>query len=29
VLVLGEDGKYTLDRPFERWRDPVPYWISG
>ncbi|CAL9400221.1 2,3-bisphosphoglycerate-dependent phosphoglycerate mutase [Streptomyces sp. enrichment culture] len=22
VLVLGEDGKYALDRPFERWRDP-------
>ncbi len=22
MLVLGDDGKYTLDRPFDRWRDP-------
>ncbi|MFF7969280.1 histidine phosphatase family protein [Streptomyces sp. NPDC007903] len=29
MLVLGEDGKYALDRPFERWRDPVPHWIDG
>jgi broad specificity phosphatase PhoE len=24
MLVLGENGKYTLDRPFERWREPEP-----
>ncbi|WP_448315768.1 histidine phosphatase family protein [Streptomyces sp. CO7] len=24
MLVLGENGKYTLDRPFDRWREPVP-----
>src|SRR5919202_722613 len=24
MLVLGDDGKYTLDRPFDRWRDPEP-----
>ncbi|MEU8486887.1 histidine phosphatase family protein [Streptomyces sp. NPDC048641] len=29
ALVLGEDGKYTLDRPFERWRDPEPYGVTG
>ncbi|MDI1458580.1 histidine phosphatase family protein [Streptomyces sp. NPDC003388] len=29
MLVLGEDGRYSLDRPFERWRDPVPHWGSG
>ncbi|WP_030421247.1 histidine phosphatase family protein [Streptomyces sp. SCSIO 75703] len=29
MLVLGEDGRYTLDRPFERWRDPEPYGITG
>ncbi|ARP72695.1 histidine phosphatase family protein [Streptomyces pluripotens] len=29
VLVLGENGKYTLDRPFERWREPVPQWVTG
>ncbi|MFG3044097.1 histidine phosphatase family protein [Streptomyces sp. NPDC048202] len=29
MLVLGEDGKYALDKPFERWRDPVPHWIDG
>ncbi|MET9255285.1 phosphoglycerate mutase family protein [Streptomyces sp. NPDC048182] len=29
MLVLGEDGKYRLDRPFERWRDPEPYGITG
>jgi broad specificity phosphatase PhoE len=29
TLLLGEDGKYTLDRPFERWRDPEPYWVTG
>ncbi|MFF8993964.1 histidine phosphatase family protein [Streptomyces sp. NPDC014983] len=29
MLVLGEDGRYTLDRPFARWRDPVPDWATG
>ncbi|MGW2933770.1 histidine phosphatase family protein [Streptomyces sp. NPDC001156] len=29
MLLLGEDGKYRLDRPFERWREPLPYWITG
>ncbi|MER7482098.1 histidine phosphatase family protein [Streptomyces sp. NPDC126510] len=29
MLVLGDDGKYTLDRPFDRWRDPEPYEITG
>jgi broad specificity phosphatase PhoE len=28
-LVLGEDGKYTLDQPFRRWREPEPYGITG
>jgi hypothetical protein len=28
MLVLGDDGKYALDRPFERWRDPEPYGIT-
>jgi broad specificity phosphatase PhoE len=29
MLVLGDNGKYTLDRPFDRWRDPEPYGITG
>ncbi|MET8636410.1 histidine phosphatase family protein [Streptomyces sp. NPDC004096] len=29
MLLLGEDGKYRLDRPFERWREPQPYWVTG
>ncbi|WP_245702470.1 histidine phosphatase family protein, partial [Streptomyces aurantiacus] len=29
MLVLGKDGRYTIDRPFERWRDPEPYGVSG
>jgi broad specificity phosphatase PhoE len=29
MLVLGDDDKYTLDRPFGRWRDPEPYGITG
>lgn len=29
TLVLGKDGRYTLDRPFERWRTPEPYGITG
>ncbi|NEY36697.1 histidine phosphatase family protein [Streptomyces sp. PRKS01-65] len=29
MLVLGEDGKYSLDRPFARRREPEPYGITG
>ncbi|AJP04179.1 phosphoglycerate mutase [Streptomyces cyaneogriseus subsp. noncyanogenus] len=29
MLVLGEDGRYTLDRPFARRREPEPYGITG
>ncbi|MEU0754480.1 histidine phosphatase family protein [Streptomyces albogriseolus] len=29
MLVLGENGKYALDRPFDRWRDLEPYPITG
>ncbi|MCC3651319.1 MULTISPECIES: histidine phosphatase family protein [Streptomyces] len=29
MLVLGEDGKYTLDRPFERWCTPESYGATG
>ncbi|MFF5253181.1 histidine phosphatase family protein [Streptomyces leeuwenhoekii] len=29
TLTLGEDGRYTLDRPFARRRDPEPYGITG
>ncbi|GAA2511808.1 histidine phosphatase family protein [Actinocorallia cavernae] len=29
MLVLGEDRRYTLDRPFARWREPVPDWATG
>ena len=29
MLVLGDDGKYALDRPFDRWRDPEPYGVTG
>jgi broad specificity phosphatase PhoE len=25
VLMLGPDGRYRLDRPFERWTTPEPY----
>ncbi|MEU7064237.1 histidine phosphatase family protein [Streptomyces sp. NPDC046161] len=25
TLVLGPDGRYRLDRPFERWTTPEPY----
>lgn len=28
MLVLGDDGKYALDRPFGRWREPEPYGIT-
>lgn len=29
MLVLGDDGKYALDRPFDQWRDPSPFWAAG
>ncbi|MEU8705401.1 histidine phosphatase family protein [Streptomyces sp. NPDC048565] len=29
TLLLGADGRYTLDRPFEQWRTPEPYGITG
>lgn len=29
MLVLGENGKYALDKPFERWREPERYPITG
>lgn len=29
TLLLGPDGRYTLDRPFARWRTPEPYGITG
>ncbi|MBV2357035.1 histidine phosphatase family protein [Streptomyces sp. J2-1] len=29
MLVLGDDDRYTLDRPFASWRDPVPHWTGG
>ncbi|QKW09612.1 histidine phosphatase family protein [Streptomyces sp. NA04227] len=29
VLERGEDGRYTLDKPFERWREPEPYGATG
>ncbi|WP_156726376.1 histidine phosphatase family protein [Streptomyces apocyni] len=25
MLLIGEDGRYTLDRPFVRWREPETY----
>lgn len=29
VLELCEDGRYRLDRPFDRWRTPQPYGVTG
>lgn len=29
TLLLGENGRYTLDRPFQRWRTPEPYGRTG
>ncbi|MFG3505646.1 histidine phosphatase family protein [Streptomyces sp. NPDC047821] len=29
ILLLGEDGRYRLDRPFERWRTPESYGTTG
>ncbi len=28
-LLLGPDGRYALDRPFERWCEPESYGITG
>ncbi|MBT2387748.1 histidine phosphatase family protein [Streptomyces sp. ISL-11] len=29
ALLLGPDGRYHLDRPFERWYTPEPYGFTG
>ncbi|MGR8007817.1 histidine phosphatase family protein [Streptomyces hypolithicus] len=29
MLLLGEDGRYSLDRPFDRWRAPESYGRTG
>ncbi|WP_211123340.1 histidine phosphatase family protein [Streptomyces yatensis] len=29
TLLLGSDGRYHLDRPFERWCTPKPYGRTG
>ena len=29
TLLLGSDGRYSLDRPFERWCEPEPYGVTG
>ncbi|GAA1126866.1 MULTISPECIES: histidine phosphatase family protein [Streptomyces violaceusniger group] len=29
TLLLGSDGRYHLDRPFERWCTPKPYGHTG
>ncbi|MGW1893026.1 histidine phosphatase family protein [Streptomyces sp. NPDC002004] len=29
MLELGPNGKYTLDRPFDRWRRPERYDVTG
>ncbi|WP_371626293.1 histidine phosphatase family protein [Streptomyces sp. NBC_01116] len=29
TLLLGESGRYTLDRPFQSWRTPEPYGRTG
>ncbi|MET9943273.1 SAM-dependent methyltransferase, partial [Streptomyces halstedii] len=29
TLLLGENGRYTLDLPFRRWRTPEPYGRTG
>ncbi|MYT29493.1 MULTISPECIES: histidine phosphatase family protein [unclassified Streptomyces] len=28
-LLLGPDGRYTLDRPFDRWCEPRSYGVTG
>ncbi|MEU6442901.1 histidine phosphatase family protein [Streptomyces sp. NPDC047046] len=28
-LELGPDGRYHLDRPFVKWREPEPYGVTG
>ncbi|MFE6687372.1 histidine phosphatase family protein [Streptomyces sp. NPDC057743] len=29
TLLLGPDGRYALDRPFDRWCEPEPYGVTG
>ncbi|MFG2141744.1 histidine phosphatase family protein [Streptomyces sp. NPDC048650] len=29
TLLLGPDGRYSLDRPFDRWCVPEPYGVTG
>ncbi|KIF67516.1 phosphoglycerate mutase [Streptomyces sp. AcH 505] len=29
TLLLGPDGRYTLDKEFERWRVPEPYGVTS
>jgi broad specificity phosphatase PhoE len=29
MLLLGADGRYLLDRPFEQWRVPESYGVTG
>jgi broad specificity phosphatase PhoE len=29
MLLLGSDGRYSLDRPFDRWCTPESYGITG
>ncbi|MFD8142069.1 histidine phosphatase family protein [Streptomyces sp. NPDC059708] len=29
ILLLGSDGRYRMDRPFERWTTPEPYDLDG
>lgn len=29
LLVLGENGKYKMDRPFDRWCEPESYGVTG
>ncbi|MEW1656217.1 MULTISPECIES: histidine phosphatase family protein [unclassified Streptomyces] len=29
TLLLGPDGRYSLDRPFDRWCEPESYGVTG
>ncbi|GGU48561.1 phosphoglycerate mutase [Streptomyces albospinus] len=29
TLFLGLEGRYSLDRPFDRWCEPEPYGVTG
>ncbi|MGD3110299.1 histidine phosphatase family protein [Streptomyces sp. YGL11-2] len=29
TLLLGLEGRYSLDRPFDRWCEPEPYGVTG